>query len=215
MDYVKCMLCGEEFSAITGLHLKSAHSITFNEYHEMFPSAETCIDRTVNTETRQLISQSLKDYYTTNSVSSNTRQLISKANKGREFSDEHKRNISKAKLGHEVDVATRQAIADTLRGHEASEETRQRMSESRTKEVRRQIAQSLEDYYANNPISEETSQKRSRSLTDYYINNPETRQQISDKMKEHFKDPEFVRKMVEAWQRAPNEPELRLQLVLE
>lgn len=54
---IKCEICGETMKKITSLHLKK-HNMSFEEYLELFPEAET-----VSRETKDGISRSKQNYY--------------------------------------------------------------------------------------------------------------------------------------------------------
>ena len=74
MSRVVCLICGKEFKWITGLHLKT-HGITYAEYLEKFPDAETGIKtwntgKTKETDIRvekyaETLSNTMKEFFMT------------------------------------------------------------------------------------------------------------------------------------------------------
>lgn len=54
IDFVKCGLCGLEFSKITNTHLKYKHGITIDDYLLKFPDAKTISDSSAEWTSRQI-----------------------------------------------------------------------------------------------------------------------------------------------------------------
>lgn len=111
---LECLICHKEFKQITTTHLKKEHSLTINEYKEMFPE---CVIMSV--ETRQFLSDKcknqnkdndfgFKDNHKTNcdKIPWNKEQTkqnndiirtVAEKMSGRTFTEEHKYNISKGR----------------------------------------------------------------------------------------------------------------------
>lgn len=96
--------------------------------------------------------------------SEETRQKISKANKGKQFSNEHRKKISEANKGHEISEETRRKISEANSGKNnpnygktLSEETRRKISENHA-----DLSGENSPLYGKHP-SEETRKKMSES----------------------------------------------------
>jgi group I intron endonuclease len=110
------------------------------ELNTMAPVGFNCRDAgnqgSLTDAAKSRVSESLKQYYTENSMSDETKQKISDALSGRQRPEEVRRKISEAHQGRTV-----------------SEETKARISDG------------VKQYYAENDVSEETRQKISETLT--------------------------------------------------
>jgi len=106
-----------------------------------------------------------------------TRKKMSKAGKGRKFSEEHKDRISKALVGHKqtcfnYSVERNQKISSALLGHGFSEKTRQKMSVAQKKPhpwalgkcLSSETKQKISEAHKGKHRSEETKQKISVAL---------------------------------------------------
>lgn len=82
--------------------------------------------KTVSSRTRQKISKTLKGH----TVSFQTRKKISEGNKGKDISKSARRKISIALTGHRVSLATRKKISKSKMGHHVLSSTRKKLSKS-------------------------------------------------------------------------------------
>ena len=171
---IKCLLCGEEFGAITNTHLKYVHDVTLDDYRRMFPGVELA-----SKELRYRLSDAVSEALT----------------------EDVRKQMSESHIGHEVSEETRKQIAASLDGRERSEETKRKLSVS------------LTDFWCSEE-GEEVRQKLSVWRAGYKSSEV-TKQKIKASMKANWRDPDFARRMVESWNRKPNETELQLQSVLD
>ena len=104
MSKVVCLICGKEFKWITGLHLKT-HGITYAEYLERFPYADTGI-KTWNTGKTKETDDRVKKYAETLSITK------------KEFFET------------EEGIKAKEKLRDDHLGMEASKDTKKKMSDS-------------------------------------------------------------------------------------
>jgi hypothetical protein len=83
IDYIICRICGKSVRQING-HL-CKHDMSFDEYRKKFPDAPViCED----------MRETLREKSTDNHPSEETRLKMSKARKGKSFTEQHKKNMS-------------------------------------------------------------------------------------------------------------------------
>ena len=111
-----CMLCGEEFDRVSGMHLKSAHNVDVFEYRRMFPNAIT-----MSEENRQSMGEAHKgnQYALGNVHTEETRQAMREAVTGNQYF-----------LGHVHTGETKQAMRESMKEQWKDPEFQQRWSKS-------------------------------------------------------------------------------------
>ncbi len=119
-------------------------------------------------------------------VSQEVREKISRANRGREQSQEEKDKRSASAIGHPVSEETRTKLSQVFRGRVFSEEWKQRMSESQKGKLG----------HHNRPHTKET--KRQIQNISYAL----------------WQDPAYVLKQMQARGIKPNKPEQSLETIL-
>jgi len=116
-------------------------------------------------------------------MSEQSKQKISKANKGRKMSDEQKVKLSEVLKGRVQSEETRRKISESNKGRVQSEETRHKISEARnnlSEETRKKLSKALKGHKA----SEETKKKLS-DMRKGRVLSDETRRKISESNKGH------------------------------
>lgn len=88
-------------------------------------------------------------------MSVESREKISKAKTGMEFTEEHRQHLREAKLGTKLSEETRRKLSEVRRGKPRSEETRRKIAEANTgktpsEETRAKISSTLKTYYKEN-----------------------------------------------------------------
>ena len=222
---VKCLLCGEEYSVISGRHLKSAHKITTLEYLVMFPGAELCDD-----EFRQKVSDGVNRPEVKKRISEGVSKTMLSYYAVHERSEETCRRLSESLMGHEVSVETRQLLSERLTGLRHSEETKRLMSESHrgyrfSEESRQRIARSnkvtwsnpelrrqLSEKFMGHKVSEKASRQIAESLKNYYATHEvevseETRRRLSESLIGHEVSEETRRRLSETHKEKWKDPE--------
>ena len=216
---VKCMLCSQEFDAITASHLRSAHNTTTSDYRELFSDVEF---RVPSEETNRLISESEKGKV----VSEEVKQRLREINTGKVASEETRRSMSMAAARHWQDPEIRERMLVGLRKTMGSSEYSKYMSETMkacfadkvmSEETKRKLgdatSKALTVYYATHEVSDGTrqliSEGVSRAMTkevrqairEAMIGNQnalgtvcseETKQAIRDTLRKLWEDPKFV-----------------------
>lgn len=171
---LKCEICGKEFRIIQWSHLKR-HDMTIGEYKGKFPIVEI-----VSEGTKRRLSKLMKGD-NNRAKRPEVREKISKALKGRKFSDEHKQNLSMALKGHlpwnrgltkETDKRIRRGFKPWNKGKPLSLETKLKISKAlKGRKISEEVRRKLSSEYRRekNPFygrkhSDETLRKISMKL---------------------------------------------------
>ena len=123
-------------------------------------------------ETRQKVSESMKNKHNSRStefkkghvVSKETKDKISKANKGKKRTDEQKKRYMGSKKGHVVSKETREKISKSNKGKKRSYKQRKKM---KGKKHSKEHKDKIRDALIGRKLSEETKEKLRISAFEY------------------------------------------------
>ena len=209
---IKCMLCDEEFGAMTYTHLESVHGVTMDDYRRMFPDAEL---RIVSDETLQKMREvSLGNHY----------GLGNRGSTGYEHTKEALQKMREAALGNKHSLGwthvhteeVGQKIRESMQGNQNA------LGHVLSGEARKSIGKTkLGNKYSLGHVHTEEAKQLMREAALGNQNflghrvSEDSKRRNSESNKSLWKDPEYAKWMSEKWSRKPNGPECQLQSVLD